>query len=206
MSDWTEFGLRHLPTMSAVEPFSSPPEMAPVIEGLMAVVQQSLAVPVRGITSDGAVIPGLFTSTAGRTSTGAIGEAAAAFLGSLNAIDAQSAQLARTLLDATVAHPRPASGPSHRDVTIVIPVRNNAFGVTRAGLDVVPVGWLVWVPVGIGVYEAVKLDAGWCSGRTRSRFLRDGVSGEAERENSRCGEGLDHGRGFLWLENPDGSG
>jgi hypothetical protein len=42
MSDWTEFGLRHLPTMSAVEPFSSPPEMAPVIEGLMAVVQQLL--------------------------------------------------------------------------------------------------------------------------------------------------------------------
>jgi hypothetical protein len=92
MSDWTEFGLRHLPTMSAVEPFSPPPEMAPVIEGLMAVVQQSLAVPVRGITSDGVVIPGLFTSTAGRTSTGAIREAAAAFLGSLNAIDAQSAQ------------------------------------------------------------------------------------------------------------------
>lgn len=92
MSDWTEFGLRHLPTMSAVEPFSSPPDMAPVIEGLMADVQQSLAVPVRGVTSDGAVIPGLFTSTAGRTSTGAIREAAAAFLGSLNAIDAQSAQ------------------------------------------------------------------------------------------------------------------
>ena len=38
-----------------------------------------------------------------------------------------SAQLARTLLDATVAHPRPASGPSHRDVTVVIPVRDNAF-------------------------------------------------------------------------------
>ena len=42
-----------------------------------------------------------------------------------------SAQLARTLLDATVAHPRPASGPSHRDVTVVIPVRDNAFGLDR---------------------------------------------------------------------------
>jgi hypothetical protein len=92
MRDWTEFGLRHLPTMSAVEPFSPPPEMAPVIEGLMAVVQQSLTVPVRGITSDGAVTPGVFPATAGRTSTGAIREAAAAFLGSLNATDAQSAQ------------------------------------------------------------------------------------------------------------------
>ena len=51
--------------------------------------------------------------------------------GRLEVHDAQSAQLARTLLDATVAHPRPASGPSHRDVTVVIPVRNNAFGLTR---------------------------------------------------------------------------
>lgn len=51
--------------------------------------------------------------------------------GRLEVHDAQSAQLARTLLDATVAHPRPASGPSHRDVTIVIPVRNNVFGVNR---------------------------------------------------------------------------
>ncbi len=42
-----------------------------------------------------------------------------------------SAQLARTLLDATVAHPRPAGGPSHRDVTVVIPVRDNVSGVRR---------------------------------------------------------------------------
>ena len=45
--------------------------------------------------------------------------------------DAQSAQLARTLLDATVAHPRPSGGPSHRDVTVVIPVRDNRSGVQR---------------------------------------------------------------------------
>lgn len=51
--------------------------------------------------------------------------------GRLEVHDAQSAQLARTLLDATVAHPRPASGPSHRDVTIVIPVRDNVFGLNR---------------------------------------------------------------------------
>ncbi|MGB7166382.1 MAG: mycofactocin biosynthesis glycosyltransferase MftF, partial [Mycobacterium sp.] len=38
---------------------------------------------------------------------------------------------ARTLLDATVAHPRPAGGPSHRDVTIVIPVRDNLGGLRR---------------------------------------------------------------------------
>ncbi len=51
--------------------------------------------------------------------------------GRLEVHDALSAQVARTLLDATVAHPRPASGPSHRDVTVVIPVRNNTSGVHR---------------------------------------------------------------------------
>ena len=42
------------------------------------------------------------------------------------------------------------------------------------------------------------------SGRD-SRFLRHGVSGEAERENGRRGKGLDHGKSFLWLANPNGS-
>jgi mycofactocin system glycosyltransferase len=51
--------------------------------------------------------------------------------GRLEVHDALSAQLARTLLDATVAHPRPPSGPSHRDVTVVIPVRNNQSGLLR---------------------------------------------------------------------------
>lgn len=51
--------------------------------------------------------------------------------GRLEVNDAVSAQLARTLLDATVAHPRPATGPSHRDVTVVIPVRDNLFGLRR---------------------------------------------------------------------------
>ena len=49
--------------------------------------------------------------------------------GRLKVRDDLSAQLARTLLDATVAHPRPAGGPSYRDVTVVIPVRNNVSGV-----------------------------------------------------------------------------
>ena len=45
------------------------------------------------------------------------------------------------------------------------------------------------------------------SGAGRARwFLRDGVSGEAERENGRGGKGLDHGKSFLWLANPNGSG
>ncbi|OBK37285.1 mycofactocin system glycosyltransferase [Mycobacterium sp. 1245111.1] len=51
--------------------------------------------------------------------------------GRLKVRDALSAELARTLLDATVAHPRPAGGPSHRDVTVVIPVRDNECGLRR---------------------------------------------------------------------------
>lgn len=51
--------------------------------------------------------------------------------GRLKVRDELTAQLARTLLDATVAHPRPASGPSYRDVTVVIPVRDNTSGVRR---------------------------------------------------------------------------
>lgn len=51
--------------------------------------------------------------------------------GRLEVRDAASAQLARTLLDASVAHPRPSGGPSHRDVTVVIPVRNNMSGLIR---------------------------------------------------------------------------
>ncbi len=51
--------------------------------------------------------------------------------GRLEVRDIASADLARRLLDATVAHPRPAGGPSHRDVTVVIPVRDNALGLRR---------------------------------------------------------------------------
>src|SRR6201994_1471809 len=51
--------------------------------------------------------------------------------GRLKVSDPVSAELARTLLDATVAHPRPAGGPSHRDVTVVIPVRDNTCGFRR---------------------------------------------------------------------------
>ena len=49
--------------------------------------------------------------------------------------DAGSAELARTLLDAGVAHPRPASGPSYRDITVVIPVRDNRPGVHRLVME-----------------------------------------------------------------------
>jgi mycofactocin glycosyltransferase len=83
--------------------------------------------------------------------------------GRLEVHDAQSAQLARTLLDATVAHPRPASGPSHRDVTVVIPVRNNAIGLDRLvrslrGMQVVVVDDGSTQPVEIGDFAGMHCD------------------------------------------------
>lgn len=93
MKDWTEFGVSpRVPVMNATEPMTAAPDMQPVMDELMATVQRSLAEPVRGITSDGVVVPGLFAGTAGRTDTTGIREAATAWLGSLGAEDALAAQ------------------------------------------------------------------------------------------------------------------
>jgi mycofactocin glycosyltransferase len=83
--------------------------------------------------------------------------------GRLEVHDAQSAQLARTLLDATVAHPRPASGPSHRDVTVVIPVRDNASGLHRLmaslrGLRVIVVDDGSAAPVRVSDFDGLHCD------------------------------------------------
>lgn len=83
--------------------------------------------------------------------------------GRLEVNDAVSAQLARTLLDATVAHPRPAGGPSHRDVTVVIPVRNNLSGVRRLmaalrGLRVIIVDDGSTTPIAASDFAAAHCD------------------------------------------------
>lgn len=83
--------------------------------------------------------------------------------GRLEVHDAVSAQLARTLLDATVAHPRPATGPSHRDVTVVIPVRNNISGVRRLvgtlrGMRIIVVDDGSTIPVQEGDFAGMRCD------------------------------------------------
>lgn len=83
--------------------------------------------------------------------------------GRLEVHDAVSAQLARTLLDATVAHPRPLTGPSHRDVTVVIPVRDNISGLSRLllalrGLRVIIVDDGSTTPVLQSDFHAVHCD------------------------------------------------
>ena len=45
--------------------------------------------------------------------------------------DDDSATVARTLLDAGVANPRPMFGPHEDQVTVVIPVRDNQAGIDR---------------------------------------------------------------------------
>lgn len=77
--------------------------------------------------------------------------------------DALSAQLARTLLDASVAHPRPSGGPSHRDVTVVIPVHDNMFGLRRLmstlrGLKVVVVDDGSAIPVRESDFERTSCE------------------------------------------------
>lgn len=71
---------------------------------------------------------------------------AAAMIGDgfLEVTDSQSALVARKLLDSGVANPRPMSIPSPRDVTVVVPLKNNAAGLSRLlpalhGLNVIVV-------------------------------------------------------------------
>lgn len=83
--------------------------------------------------------------------------------GRLEVRDAVSAQLARILLDAAVAHPRPSGGPSHREVTVVIPVRDNASGLHRLlmslrGMRVVVVDDGSTVPVDPGDFPDAPCD------------------------------------------------
>ncbi len=51
--------------------------------------------------------------------------------GRIAVADSGTQVLARRLLDAGIAHPRPMSGPGLDDVTVVIPVRGNQSGVDR---------------------------------------------------------------------------
>lgn len=72
--------------------------------------------------------------------------------GYLEVVDSQSAVVARRLLDSGVANPRPMSTPSPSDVTVVVPIRDNATGLARLvpalrGLEVVVVDDGSAVPV-----------------------------------------------------------
>ena len=83
--------------------------------------------------------------------------------GRVRVCDDASAHLARTLLDATVAHPRPTGGPSHHDVTVVVPVRDNPTGLRRLimslrGLTVVIVDDCSQTPVAAADFPDAPCD------------------------------------------------
>lgn len=84
--------------------------------------------------------------------------------GRITVVDEGSRQLARTLIDAGVAHPRPMFGPHDDQVTVIIPVRDNQAGVDRLlatlhGGDVVVVDDGSTVPIVVpGWVHLVRLD------------------------------------------------
>ncbi len=98
MKDWTEFGLRPLPVMSARSRVVSVPPIQDLIDAYLAACNGELAVPLRGITTDGVVVPGLFGAKRSRVDTSPIRDAACAFLESL---DADRRVAVRFPLDAT---------------------------------------------------------------------------------------------------------
>ena len=80
MQHWTEFGIRHLgPTMSTRTRAEIPPPLAGLVEERAVKLQE----PLRGITVDGELRPGLFDLGAPGASTAPVTEAAQAFLQAL---------------------------------------------------------------------------------------------------------------------------
>ncbi|WP_137724955.1 mycofactocin biosynthesis glycosyltransferase MftF [Prescottella subtropica] len=51
--------------------------------------------------------------------------------GHLEVVDPNTAVVARRLLDSGIGNPRPMSSPAPSDVTVVVPIRDNAGGLTR---------------------------------------------------------------------------
>jgi hypothetical protein len=98
MKDWTEFGLRPLPVMSARSRVDSVPPIQGAIDALVAQCNNQLAVPVRGVTTDGQVVPGLFGAKRGTVDTAPLRDAALAFLTALDPADRAKATFA---LDST---------------------------------------------------------------------------------------------------------
>ena len=92
MKDWTELGLRGLPSLSArTRPAAYPPFLQPMLDAAAAALTQ----PLVGISSDGNVRPGLFPLRATGVTTAPILDAAQHFLAALDAT-----QRAKVVLDA----------------------------------------------------------------------------------------------------------
>lgn len=91
MKDWTEFGLRGLPSASARTRLAAFP---PIIQPMLAAAGAALAQPLVGISTDGEVRRGLFPLRATGVATAPILDAAQSFLATLDAT-----QRAKVVLD-----------------------------------------------------------------------------------------------------------
>ncbi len=91
MKDWTELGLRGLPSMSAR---TRPAAFPPFLQDMFDAATAALAQPLVGISSDGNVRPGLFPLRATGVTTAPILDAAQNFLAALDAT-----QRAKVVLD-----------------------------------------------------------------------------------------------------------
>ena len=81
MDHWTDFGVGQLPSFSARSQIDLPPPIDALLSEPTAAVDQ----PLRGLTSDGTLRPGLFPLRSSGVSTAPITDAALAFLGALSA-------------------------------------------------------------------------------------------------------------------------
>lgn len=84
MKDWTEFGLRPLPVMSARSRVVEVPPIQGAIDALYAQCNAALEMPLRGISCDGDIVHGLFGVQRGAIDTAPIRDAALAFTQSLD--------------------------------------------------------------------------------------------------------------------------
>ena len=91
MKDWTDLGVRARPARSARSRVVSEPPIQGVIDALVAECNDLLAVPLRGITTDGDIVAGLFGSRRGTVDSAPLVDAALAFLDSLTVADRASA-------------------------------------------------------------------------------------------------------------------
>jgi hypothetical protein len=87
MKDWTEFGLRAGPELSARTRAVAPPPLQEMIDAIVAGYRTALDEPLRGVTSDGRLVPGLFSIGHGVVDTASLREAALAFLEALDPAD-----------------------------------------------------------------------------------------------------------------------
>jgi len=69
MKDWTEFGTRGGPELSARTRVVGVPPFQEMIDTILAECRAASEAPLRGVTADGRTVPGLFRAKGGAVDT-----------------------------------------------------------------------------------------------------------------------------------------